>query len=70
MGRELREYCCQNRECMCYGQRDAGNLTITARYGKDKSRRMLRCKVCGSRFSETKGTVYYRGKKPPGQIQV
>lgn len=68
MGRELSDYCCQNSGCDCYGQRDAGNLTVTAYYGKDKSRRMLRCNRCGNRFSETKGTVYFRAKKSPEVI--
>lgn len=65
MRKDLREYCCQNSKCAGFRKRDHGNLTITARYGKDKARRMLRCKLCGQRFSETKGTVYYRGKKSP-----
>lgn len=29
-------------------------------YGANKDKRMLRCIECKARFSETKGTVYYR----------
>lgn len=64
----LSQYCCQNEECSLYGQRDKDNLTITSIYGKNKDRVMLRCKTCKSRFSETKGTVYYRSHKSKDKV--
>jgi LacI family transcriptional regulator len=34
-------------------------LTVCARYGKDKRRRMLYCRSCKARFSERKGTPLF-----------
>ena len=53
---DLTRFCCLNSRCPQYGKRGAGNLTVTARYGADKARRMLRCRACKVRFSERKGT--------------
>jgi len=64
----LSQYCCQNEECSLYGQRDKDNLTITSTYGKNKDKAMLRCKKCKKRFSETKGTVYYRAHKSKDKV--
>ena len=57
---DLSGFCCQNSRCPDHGQRAAGNLTETGRYGPGKSRRMLRCRTCKSRFSERKGTPLFR----------
>ena len=55
MQEDLSRFCCQNQGCPDHGQREAGNLTDCARYGKDKQRRMLYCRTCKARFSERKG---------------
>jgi LacI family transcriptional regulator len=55
----LARFCCQNQKCPDYGKRGAGNLTVCARYGKDKQRRMLYCRTCKARFSERKGTPLF-----------
>ena len=57
---DLSRFCCLNSRCPDHGRRGAGNLTETGRYGPDKSRRMLRCRTCKSRFSERKGTPLFR----------
>ena len=57
---DLSRFCCLNSQCTDHGKRGAGNLTETGRYGPDKSRRMLRCRTCKSRFSERKGTPLFR----------
>jgi hypothetical protein len=31
---DLARFCCQNPDCTRYGQRNAGNLSVCARYGK------------------------------------
>ena len=36
-----------------------GNLSVCGRYGKDDSIRFLRCRCCGDRFSERKGTPLF-----------
>ena len=40
MSEDLSRFCCLNEGCSEYGNRGAGNLTVCARYGKDKRRRM------------------------------
>jgi LacI family transcriptional regulator len=56
---DLSRFCCQNQGCPDHGKRAAGNLTVCARYGKDKVRRMLYCRSCKARFSERKGTPLF-----------
>ena len=64
----LSNFCCQNVGCGAYGMRNHKNLTVTARYGKNKKTRMLRCALCKYRFSENKGTVYFNARLPKGKI--
>jgi len=59
---DLSKFCCQNASCDAYGIRNHSNLTVTARYGKNKMTRMLRCSICKARFSENKGTVFFRAR--------
>jgi LacI family transcriptional regulator len=59
MPEDLSRFCCLNQRCPDHGQRRAGNLTVCARYGKDKQRRMLYCRSCKARFSERKGTPLF-----------
>lgn len=61
---DLSRFCCQNKRCVAYGTRGAGNLSVCGRIGKEKDIRQLRCKTCGKRFSERKGTVFYRSHTP------
>jgi transposase-like protein len=62
---DLSRFCCLNSECPEHGKRGAGNLTVTHRYGPEKARRMLRCRVCKARFSERKGTPLFGAHLPP-----
>ena len=62
---DLARFCCLNSECPEHGKRDAGNLTVTSRYGPDKQRRMLRCRACKARFSERKGTPLFGSHLTP-----
>jgi transposase-like protein len=59
MTEDLSRFCCLNQDCPDHGQRGAGNLTVCARYGKDRQRRMLYCRSCKARFSERKGTPLF-----------
>lgn len=52
---------CVNHECQAYGERDKGNLSVRKVYGKDEIR-YLKCRVCGSEFSERKGTALWNTK--------
>jgi transposase-like protein len=59
MPEDLSRFCCLNEQCPDHGRRGAGNLTVCARYGKDKQRRMLYCRSCKARSSERKGTPLF-----------
>ena len=61
---DLSMFCCQNQRCVAYGTRGAGNLRVVGRIGKHKDIRHLRCRTCKARFSERKGTVFYRARTP------
>ena len=61
---DLSKFCCQEPECRDFGKRGVGNLSVCNRYGPNKSRRMLRCTSCKARFSETKGTPFFRSQLP------
>lgn len=60
---DLTRCCCQNPACPKQGQRDAGNLTVCARYGRNQ-RRLLYCRACKARFSERKGTPLFHARLP------
>jgi transposase-like protein len=66
---DLSQFCCLNSDCPEHGKRGAGNLTVTSRYGPDKSRRMLRCRTSQARFSERKGTVLFGAKLAPEKVE-
>jgi LacI family transcriptional regulator len=65
---DLGPFCCQNADCPDVGKRGHGNLTVTMRYGPQKSLRLLRCATCKSRFSERKGTPYFDARLPPEKV--
>jgi len=61
---DLARFCCQNPDCERYGARDAGNLSVCGTFGKHQHLRLLYCHVCRARFSENKGTAFFRSKLP------
>ena len=61
---DLSQFRCLNTNCPDHGRRGAENLTVTFRYGPNKSRRMLRCRTCRDRFSERKGTALFDCRLP------
>lgn len=52
-----------NDECLDYGERGRGNLTVRKTYGKDEVR-YLRCRSCRTEFSERKNTPLWNSKVP------
>jgi transposase-like protein len=66
---DLSRFCCPNSGCPEHGKRDAGNLTVTGRYGTHKERRMFRCRTCKAHFAERKGTPLFDSRLPPGKIK-
>ena len=67
-GGDLSLFCCQNQWCAAYGSKGAGNLRVADHIGKHKDIRLLQCRTCKKRFSERKGTVFYRSHKPVEQV--
>ena len=61
---DLSRFCCLNSDRPEHGTRDAGNLTVSHRYGPDKARRMLRCRACKARSSGRKGTPLFGSHLP------
>ena len=62
---DLSRFCCLNSECPDHGARGEGNLSVCGHYGKATPIRFLRCRTCGDRFSERKGTPLFRSHLPP-----
>ncbi len=65
---DLTPFCCLNSDCPDHGKRGHGNLTVTMRYGPNKSRRLLRCSTGTARFSERKGTPLFDARLPPDRV--
>jgi LacI family transcriptional regulator len=65
---DLSGFCCLNERCVAYGTRNGGNLTVCGRIGKHKQIRQLYCKTCKKRFSERKGTIFYRCQLPVPKV--
>ncbi|HMB05652.1 MAG TPA: hypothetical protein VKP69_18195 [Isosphaeraceae bacterium] len=61
---DLGRFCCQNPACRLYGQRNAENLSVCDRYGKQDHIRLLYCNACKYRFSERKGTPLFHSHLP------
>lgn len=57
----LESLACVEPDCELYGQTGQGNLKERKTYGKDQIR-YLRCRCCGSEFSERKGTALWNTK--------
>jgi transposase-like protein len=65
---DLAKFCCQNTACADYGKRNAGNLTVCDRFGKQEPIRLLYCRTCKKRFSERKGTPLFASKLPRAKL--
>jgi transposase-like protein len=63
---DLSRFCCVNSKCSEHGKRAAGNLVVCGRSGV--TYRLLRCRRCGARFSERKGTVFFRSHLPEKKV--
>ena len=57
-------FACPKGDCADFNQFGHGNLSVTERIGKDKAIRRFRCKTCGTRFSERKGSLMEYCKLP------
>jgi transposase-like protein len=64
---ELENYFCTNPSCKDYGIIGKDNINVHFSYGKSK-RRMLYCRTCKGRFSETKCTAFFGTKYSPETV--
>jgi len=58
---EIKAHFCTNATCESYGLRGLGNLVKAGTYVRksdEGKRQMLKCTVCGKRFSETNSTLF------------
>ena len=65
---DLSRFCCLNDRCLAFGARGAGNLSVCGYINKAKGIRLLYCCTCKKRFTERKGTVFYRAHLPPAKV--
>lgn len=65
---DFARFCCPNSQCSAFRQRNAGNLSVHDRFGKQCQYRLFVCHACQHTFSEHKGTVFFRAKLPHDTI--
>jgi transposase-like protein len=65
---DLSRFCCLNPDCPDVGRRNAGQLSVCMRYGRDHSHRLLYCATCRARFSERKGTPLFGARLPHDKL--
>lgn len=59
---KIENFFCWNEKCPDYQKRNNGNIKPTHYDGKNKDILYLRCSICGKKFSENKGTIFYNKK--------
>ena len=60
---------CPNEVCADYSQRQSKSQKNIVKFGKTKAgRQRYKCKTCGSTFTETRGTIFYRRRVPADEI--
>ena len=65
---DLADFCCQNSSCPDFGKRGGANLAVRGRMATKGRYRILKCRTCGARFSERKGTPFYRSHLPADKV--
>jgi len=65
-GADLEKQVCLNENCPNYRKRNAGH--IIKKGFNAKGNQMFKCKTCGMRFPESKGTVFYNRHLTEEQI--
>jgi transposase-like protein len=57
---DTKDFFCPNAQCKCYGLRAQGNLVKAGTYDKQgDTKQMFKCKICNTRFSETRNTIFF-----------
>ncbi len=65
---DLSSFCCLDPDCKDHARRGGENLRVHSRAGRQKQYRILRCRTCGHRFSERKGTPLFRSHLPETKV--
>jgi len=58
----IETFCCQNKDCSQFGDRNQGNLRFSGWSGTGKKIRMVHCMTCGCCFSERRGTPLWESR--------
>ena len=66
---QLEQCFCPNEQCKDHGLRGQGNISIRCKYGKDKSRDLLYCRTCGTRFAATQSSALFGLHLPAESIR-
>jgi hypothetical protein len=66
--RDWSVFACPNPQCSVFGQRGLPSIHPHGWSSKPRGIRCLRCTVCGTNFSERKGTPFYRTQLPEQQL--
>lgn len=67
---QISDYFCDNPDCKHFGLRNQGNIVKAGTYStKVVKRQMLKCTLCGNRFSETKNTIFFHSHYSPETIR-
>ncbi len=62
---------CPNRECSHYDVVNRGNVrSISAYMTQSGKRRIFECKMCGTKFSETRDTVFFGLRTPEDKVMM
>lgn len=58
---DINNHFCTNESCKSYGLRKENNIVKAGKYTTTHGdvRQMLKCNICGTKFSETKNTVFF-----------
>ena len=60
---DLKNFCCQHKNCPKHGIRGEGNIRVRFQYGSNNTR-LLYCLICKKTFSERRGTVFFDSRLP------
>jgi transposase-like protein len=58
---DIKDYFCSHPECRNFGLRGAGNIVKAGTYtlkASGEKKQMLKCTICGMRFSETRNSLF------------
>jgi transposase-like protein len=55
--------------CVYCGSKGNRNAFLIGRYGKDQSKKLLKCRHCGRKYSETHGTLFKGSRLSPSQYR-